>query len=146
MTVRTVLGASWALAVGLAGGWLMLSPWALGEQPSGGNWTSVTQTQFFTGLGLVVLSVLGLALVALHAVQGLRQAGVLAGRRSAAAGSRPEARDGVAGRTPEASSEEFESALVGLAQALTKELQAAPASRPEGAGNDAPHSAGRQEV
>jgi hypothetical protein len=145
MTIRTILGASWSLAVGLAGGWLMLSPWALGEQASG-SWTPVTQTEFFTGLGLVVLSLLGLVLVALQALQGLRQAGVIAGRPSAPAGSRQEARDGAAARASEASSEEFESALVGLAQALTRELQASPASPPEGASNAAPHPARRQEV
>ena len=144
MVVRIVLGTAWALITGFGGGWLMLSPWALGEQPSG-NWTSVTQTEFFTGLGLVVLSLLGLALVVVQALQGLRQAGVMKSRRSAAASSRPEARAGAAGPS-EAGSEEFESALVGLAQALTRELQAAPAARSEGAGNDAPHSARRQEV
>src|SRR5438270_8810473 len=73
MTVRIILGASWALVVGLAGGWLMLSPWALAEQASGRDWTSVTQAQFFTGLGLVVLAVAGLGLVAMQALQGLRQ-------------------------------------------------------------------------
>src|ERR1700730_15317575 len=114
MTIRIILGASWALAVGLAGGWLMLSPWALGQQASGKDWTSVTQTEFFTGLSLVALAVAGLLLVAMHALQGLREAGVIAGRRSATGASRPDARDGAAGRRPEASSEEFESALVGL--------------------------------
>jgi hypothetical protein len=146
VTVRTVLAASWALAVGLAGGWLMLSPWALGEQPSGSDWTSVTRTEFFTGLGLVLLSLLGLALVALHALQGLRQAGVISGPRVAPTRSRPEGRDGSSGPAPEASSEEFESALVGLAQALTRELQAGSANHEGTASNDVPHAGRRQEV
>jgi hypothetical protein len=146
MTVRIVLGASWALAVGLAGGWLMLSPWALGEQASGRDWTSVTQAEFFTGLGLVVLAVAGLGLVVTQALQGLRQAAVI-GRRSAAAGSRPDARDGARARGPEATSEEFESALVGLAQALTRELQAPPAGGSEkAADSDEPYAARRREV
>ncbi|MBJ7598063.1 hypothetical protein [Candidatus Nephthysia bennettiae] len=146
MTVRIVLGASWALAVGLAGGWLMLSPWALGEQASGRDWTSVTQTEFFTGLGLVVLAVVGLGLVATQALQSLRQAAVI-GRRSAPAGSRPDALDGARARGPEATSEEFESALVGLAQALTRELQAPPAGGSEkAAGSDEPYATRRREV
>jgi hypothetical protein len=146
MTVRIVLGVSWALAVGLAGGWLMLSPWALGEQASGKDWTSVTQAQFFTGLGLVVLALAGLGLVAAQALQGLRQTGAIAARRSVTAGSRDEARDGAV-RGPEATSEEFESALVGLAQALTRELQSPPARGSEGASaSDEPHAARRREV
>jgi hypothetical protein len=146
MTVRIILGASWALAVGLAGGWLMLSPWALGEQASGRDWTSVTQAQFFTGLGLVVLAVAGLGLVAMQALQGLRQAAA-SGRRSAPAGSRADARDGARARGPEATSEEFETALVGLAQALTRELQAPPPGGSErAAGNDEPHAMRRREV
>ena len=144
MTVRIVLGSSWALAVGLAGGWLMLSPWALGEQPSG-NWTSVTQAQFFTGLGLVVLAILGLCLVALQTVQSIREAGVLAGRRPAVAGTRR--RDESAGLVPGVGSEEFESALVGLAQALTRELQSPPANRPDAAaGSERSQAPQRQEV
>jgi hypothetical protein len=146
MTVRIVLGTSWALAVGLAGGWLMLSPWALGEQASGGEWTSVTQTQFFTGLGLVTLAVAGLGLVATQTLRGLRQAAAI-GRRTTPAGSRPDARDGAPARGPEATSEEFETALVGLAQALTRELQAPPADGSErAAGSEEPHAARRREV
>jgi hypothetical protein len=141
MTIRTVLGAGWALAVGLAGGWLMLSPWMLGEQPSGKDWTSVTQAQFFTGLGLVLLAVIGLILVAVQAVQGLRQAGVLTGRASRPAAVQPASARAAADGGTDTSSEEFESALVSLAQALTRELQAnGPAS------NDQARTARRQEV
>jgi hypothetical protein len=146
MTVRIVLGASWALAVGLAGGWLMLSPWALGEQASGRDWTSVTQAEFFTGLGLVVLAVAGLGLVAVQALQGLRRAAAI-GRRSMPAGSQPEARDGARARGTEASSEEFETALVGLAQALTRELESPPGGGSEHpSGSDEPHAARRREI
>jgi hypothetical protein len=127
MVVRIVLGAAWALTVGLAGGWLMLSPWALGQQPSGKDWTSVTQTEFFTGLGLVVLAILGLGLVASQAISALREAGVL-GRRETP-GSAREARRASDGASPPDSAE-LETALVGLAQALTRELQSSPPSAP----------------
>ena len=131
MTIRAVVGTSWALAVGLAGGWLMLSPWALGDQPSGKDWTSVTRAEFFTGLGLAVLALAGLVLVASQAVRSLREAGVLAGRRAPG----------------EVNSPEFESALVGLAQALTRELQTQPEARAEPVpSNDQSHSMRRQEV
>jgi hypothetical protein len=145
MTIRVVLGAGWTLTVGLAGGWLMLSPWALGQQPSGKDWTSVTQTEFFTGLGLVVLAVLGAALVGMQAIRGLRQTGVLAGGAGRSRAGAQAARG--PGSGAEAGSEEFESALVSLAQALTRELQPAPDGRPEGgAHNDQAHAPRRLET
>ena len=142
MTVRVALGTSWALAVGLAGGWLMLSPWALGQQPSGKDWTSVTRTEFFTGLGLVVLAVLGFGLLVMQILNALREAGILVpsepARRGAQNGSR-------AAGAPDTSSPEFESALIGLAQALTRELQTSPAPRSEtGVGEEAAARLGRR--
>jgi hypothetical protein len=143
MTVRVALGASWALAVGLAGGWLMLTPWALGQQASGKDWTSVTRTEFFTGLGLVVLAVLGLGLLAMQIVRALREAGVLAPAVRGAAGAANGSRSAGA---PDTSSPEFESALIGLAQALTRELQSSPPGRPEtGIADDPARLARRQE-
>jgi hypothetical protein len=125
MNPTTVIGMAWSLVTGLAGGWLMLSPWAFGEQPSSGSWTTVTQTAFFTGLGLVAMAVIGLMVVIVQVVSALRAAGALPTGRPA---SRAD------GREP-AESPEFESALIALAQALAADLssqQAAAGSRPEG--------------
>jgi hypothetical protein len=126
MNPATVIGMAWSLTTGLAGGWLILSPWAFGEQPSGGSWTTVTQTAFFTGLGLVAMAVVGLIVVIVQAVSALRRAGAFSN-------GRPAARAG--GREP-AESPEFESALIALAQALAADLSsqqaATAASRPEG--------------
>src|SRR5438094_119352 len=58
MTLRLIVGLGWSLAAGLAGGWLVLSPWALGEQGNG-DWTTVTRTEVPSGLGLLVLAVAG---------------------------------------------------------------------------------------
>jgi hypothetical protein len=127
MVVRIVLGAAWALIVGLAGGWLMLSPWALGQQPPAKDWTSVTQTDFFTGLGLVVLAILGFGLVASQAISLLRESGVL-GRSQTRASGREARRAADGASSPD--SAELETILAGLAQALTRELGSAPASTP----------------
>lgn len=129
MVVRIVLGTAWALVTGFAGGWLMLSPWALGQQPSGKDWTVVTQTDFFTGLGLVILAAVGLGLVAAQSFAVLREAGA-ADRREAPAGGR-RARP-VADGAGAPNSAEFENTLMGLAQALTRELQSQsdPATTP----------------
>ncbi|HKF76692.1 MAG TPA: hypothetical protein VKF59_11165 [Candidatus Dormibacteraeota bacterium] len=113
MTRTTIIGLAWSLVTGLAGGWLMLSPWAFAEQQSGSSWTDVTQTAFFTGLGLVVLALLGLVVAVGQAVRLLRTAGMIAtapraARTTAAANGSPE----------------FEGALVALAQALAADLAA----------------------
>jgi hypothetical protein len=149
MVVRIVLGTAWALVTGFAGGWLMLSPWALGQQPSGKDWTVVTQAEFFSGLGLVILAAVGLGLVAAQSFAVLREAGVTDGReatvneRSVRAGA-----DGTGAPNPA----EFENTLMGLAQALTKELQSqsgsgpAPGQRSSAAGDPAPgHEQGAPE-
>ena len=111
-TLGTVLSLSWSLIIGLVGGWLMLSPWALGVQASGGDWTSVTRAEFFTGLGLVALAAICLTVVAVRVVSVLSDASA-AGVRS----SGEQAKKG-GGDEPE----DFESTLVAVAQALTADL------------------------
>ena len=78
MTVRVFVGTCWSLLTGLAGGWLVLSPWALGEQPSGAGWKTVTSAQVGTGLGLIALAIVGLGLVIAQSLRALREAGMLA--------------------------------------------------------------------
>ena len=112
MKLRATMTSAWALLTGLAGGWLILSPWALAEQPTGQTWTAATQTAVFTGLGLVVLAVIGLVAVFVEVVSGLRPAG--------APVHAPRAAVARAGRAAEAP--EFETTLVALAQALVADL------------------------
>jgi hypothetical protein len=59
VTLRTMLGIGWSMLFGLAGGWLVLMPWALNLQGSG-DWTTVTKDSFWTGLGLLALCLIGL--------------------------------------------------------------------------------------
>lgn len=114
MTAGLVLGVAWSLVTGLAGAWLMVSPWALGQQPGGRDWTSVTTAQFGTGLGLIVLAVLGLVLVAANLIRSLRDVGVLETRPGRPA-------------TPSAPGEptqpEMEQVLLALANAMTADLK-----------------------
>jgi hypothetical protein len=112
MTLRLILGLAWSFVAGLAGGWLVLAPWALGVQGSG-DWTTVTKSEFGAGLGLVVLAVAGMLVVAVQTVSTLRESGVLAPSRAAA-----RTEDGVT------ASPEMEKALIALAQALADDLDA----------------------
>lgn len=113
MTLRLILGLGWSFVVGLAGGWLVLAPWALGVQGSG-DWTTITKSEFGAGLGLIVLAAAGIVVVAAQAVRTLREAGVLAPAGAAAARST----DGAT------ASPEMEKALIALAQALAEDLDA----------------------
>jgi hypothetical protein len=119
MTLRAVLALAWSLVTGLAGGWLILSPWAVGQQPGSGDWTSVTTAQVRTGAALIVLAVIGLILAILEGVSVLREAGVLAPR--AAAPQR--AQGGLGAREQaEASNGDLDRALISLATTLAADL------------------------
>src|SRR5262249_60933393 len=82
MIVRLIFGLGWALVTGLAGGWLVLAPWALGEQGSG-EWTTVTRNEVLTGLGLIALAVVAVVVVAAQVRGSLREAGVIEPARPA---------------------------------------------------------------
>jgi len=110
MTFRLIFGLGWSLVAGLAGGWLVLAPWALAAQ-GGGDWTTATRNEVFSGLGLLALALAGIAIVAVQSIRSLRDAGVLA----------PTARSAASGDTV-TSSPEMEKALIALAQALAEDL------------------------
>ncbi|HZV49558.1 MAG TPA: hypothetical protein VFD49_07300 [Candidatus Dormibacteraeota bacterium] len=112
MTMRTIVGLSWSFISGLAGVWLLLSPWTLGEQHNG-DWTMVTRTQFGTGLGLAVLGGIGATVVVTQVVGALRESGVL---------RRPVARTAATGAASPDSTQEMEQVLVSLASALAADL------------------------
>lgn len=114
MVIRVVAATTWSLATGLAGGFLLISPWALGVQ-SGGDWSNVTRTQFWTGAGLVLLGAFGLALVAAHFAALVRGGG-------RAQAHVPGARPAGAGANGE-----MDAALVALANALVADLNRQPA-------------------
>ena len=111
MTLRLILGLGWSLLAGLTGGWLVLAPWALGQQ-GGGDWTTVTKNEFGSGLGLILLAVVGIAIVGAQTVRTLREAGAIAPPRATTQA------DGVT------ASPEMEKALIALAQALADDLDA----------------------
>ena len=119
MTLRAVLALAWSLIMGLAGGWLILSPWAVGQQPSSGDWTAVTNAQVRTGAGLLVLAIIGLALAIAEGVSLLREAGVLVRRAPA---SEPGEAPLAARDRPAASTEDLDRALISLASTLAADL------------------------
>ena len=77
MIVRQIVATAWALMLGLAGGWLMLTPWAVGFQSAGGLWTDATKSEFGTGAFLVLLAVVALWIAIVDVVAGLRELGAI---------------------------------------------------------------------
>jgi hypothetical protein len=120
MTIRVVLAMTWTAMTGLAGGWLVLSPWALGEQTSTGSWTVVTSAQVRTGLGLLALAVLGLGLVIAEGVSALRKAGAL--RRRTPVPQAGERQSGFRDQPAVPLPEDLDRAMIALANALATEL------------------------
>lgn len=126
MTIRLIFGLGWSLVTGLAGGWLTMAPWTLGGQ-AGGDWTTVTRSEFGGGLGLIFLAVIGIGLLVGQTAGALRAAGLVAPGRPNRARGRA---SGVA------ASPEMEKALIALAQALAQDLDSqrppVPATRQAG--------------
>jgi uncharacterized membrane protein YcjF (UPF0283 family) len=126
------LGAS--LITLVAGAWLMLAPFALGYQPYGADWISQTHNDFWVGLGVIIVSAIGVGLFVASLRSELRAAGVMRLQRRApapftASGTAPAGRPGaaasapgvpLAGAAPQQS--DFERAMAALATALAADL------------------------
>jgi len=75
--IKYVIGATGALLGALAGAWLMLAPFALAYQSSGADWADPTFVDFWTGLPLLVVSVVGVILYVSGLVEELRRRGIM---------------------------------------------------------------------
>jgi hypothetical protein len=116
---KYVIGAAGALLGALAGLWLMLAPFALAYQGSGADWADPTYVDFWTGLPLLVVSVVGSILYISGLVEELRRRGIVR-RPYAAPAEQPQG-------SPQAnaSSQEnnMEQVLLPLVTAMLKDMQ-----------------------
>lgn len=115
--VKYVIGATGALLGALVGAWLMLAPFALAYQGSGADWADPTYVDFWTGLPLAVISVVGLLLYISGLVEELRRRGIMRRPYAAPAGQSP--------GTPAADTTEnnMEQVLLPLVTAMLKDMQ-----------------------
>jgi hypothetical protein len=111
VTIRLIFGLGWALTVGLAGGWLVLAPWAIGGQGAG-TWSDVTRNEVGSGAVLIALAALAVLVIAIQSARSLRGVGAVQPTRPARS------------KRGAASSLEMEQALIALAQALADDLDA----------------------
>jgi Ca2+/H+ antiporter len=127
--VKYVVGAVGALLVALVGAWLMLAPFALAYQGSGANWSDPTYVDFWTGLPLMVVSVVGLALYVSGLVEELRRRGIMR-RPYAAPAEQPQASSAPEGNAS-GSKKNIEQILLLLVTAMLKDMQERDRSRDE---------------
>jgi hypothetical protein len=127
--VKYVIGATGALLGALAGAWLMLAPFALAYQNSGANWADPTFVDFWTGLPLLVVSVVGVILYVSGLVEELRRRGIMR-RPYAEPAGQPQA----PGEPPAAdagSENNMEQVLLPLVTAMLKDMQERDRGRDE---------------
>jgi ABC-type multidrug transport system fused ATPase/permease subunit len=74
---KYICGMVASLIIFLAGGWLILAPFALGYQPYGADWVSQTTNDFATGIPVAVVALVSFAFFFLSLLGALRAAGVL---------------------------------------------------------------------
>jgi hypothetical protein len=77
---KYICGMVASLIILLAGGWLILAPFALGYQPYGANWTSQTTNDFATGIPVAVVALASFLLFFAALLASLRAAGMLVAR------------------------------------------------------------------
>jgi hypothetical protein len=77
---KYLCGMAASLIIGLAGGWLILAPFALGYQQYGAGWTNQTVNDFATGIPVAVVALISFALFFMALLGSLRATGVLVSR------------------------------------------------------------------
>ena len=82
---KYLVGMVASLLLFLAGGWLILAPFALGYQPYGADWVSQTTNNFATGIPVAVVALVAFGFFFAALLGALRTAGVLVARPRPAA-------------------------------------------------------------
>ena len=119
---KYLIGAFGALLGALGGAWLMLAPFALAYQPSGADWADPTYADFWTGLPLVVVSLIGLFAYALGLVGELQRRGIIE-RRTEPQAQQVQAAGMPAGNAQGDSQVNMEQVLLPLVTAMLKDMQ-----------------------
>ncbi|MBB5776172.1 hypothetical protein [Nonomuraea jabiensis] len=115
--IRKFVGAVAAALAVLAGLWLMIAPFALGSQPEDADWTDITRSEFFTGLGVAVVGLVGAICFVLAIYEELVARGLVVVRQR-----RPEPEPEPVPVAPQASSAELASLLAPLVEALREDM------------------------
>jgi hypothetical protein len=120
---KYICGMAASLIIFLAGGWLILAPFALGYQPYGADWVSQTTNSFVIGICVALVALVAFVLFFMSLLGSLRATGVLtATTRPVAQAPAP---DQVQATMPQDSStnqSDLDKTLATLAAALAADL------------------------
>jgi hypothetical protein len=120
---KYIWGMVASLIILVAGGWLILAPFALGYQPYGASWDSQTTNDFVTGIPVAVVALVSFSFFFLSLLGALRAAGILAARQGPQVPVAAQAPAAVP--LPQASQQsELDQTLATLAAALAADLTA----------------------
>ncbi|MER6948458.1 hypothetical protein ABT294_30975 [Nonomuraea sp. NPDC000554] len=119
--IRKFVGTVAAALALIAGLWLMIAPFALGTQPENADWTDPTLSEFFTGLGVAVVGLVGVAAFVAAIHEELVTRGLVTVRER-----RPEPEPEPAPAAPQVSSAELAGLLAPLVEALREDLNNNP--------------------
>ena len=121
---KYVVGLGARLLIFLAGGWLILAPFALGYQPYGADWVNQTTADFTTGIPVAVVALVGFAFFFTSLVGALRAAGVLAARKPAEQAQAALQPQTALALVPATAQSDLDRTLATLAAALAADLNA----------------------
>lgn len=119
---KYICGMVASLAIFLAGGWLILAPFALGYQPYGADWVSQTTNDFVVGICVAVVALVSFVLFFVALLGSLRAAGVIAARPRAQAVTATVEAAPQAGPAAASTQSDLDRTLATLAQALAADL------------------------
>ena len=122
---KYICGMAASLIIFLAGGWLILAPFALGYQPYGADWVSQTTNSFVIGICIAVVALVAFVLFFMSLLGSLRATGVLtATTRPVAQAPAPDQVQATIPQAPVQNQSDLDKTLATLAAALAADLNA----------------------
>jgi heme exporter protein D len=119
---KHVVGMVGAVLGFLGGLWLILAPFAQGYQPAGASWTDATVNDFWVGIGLGIVSLIGLLTYALGLRDDLVARGIVQ-RRERRKREEPAPEPQPQGAYAPQGNASIEQAIVPLLNEMLKDMQ-----------------------
>ena len=120
---KYICGMAASLIIFLAGGWLILAPFALGYQHYGADWVSQTTNSFVIGICVALVALVAFVLFFMSLLGSLRATGVLtATTRPVAQAPAPDQVQATIPQAPVQNQSDLDKTLATLAAALAADL------------------------
>jgi hypothetical protein len=119
---KYLIGMVVSLIIFLAGGWLILAPFALGYQLYGTDWVSQTTNNFVVGICVAIVALVACALFSASLFRALGAAGVLAARKQPEQAPAPFQPQSSVALVPATTQNDLDRTLSTLAAALAADL------------------------